>query len=155
MGQEVASCIEIEAPIDVVWETINDPAVFVEGIDWVHEAWWEDAGPAQKGRVYVERAKPGLKEGIYRWEITAFDPPTRAVHSHVSGELEADLELLLEELGPRRTRYTQRMQFRALPAFRPLGALLERTVMKRQMRRDFDEMILPNYKRIAEQRARR
>jgi hypothetical protein len=45
------------------------------------------------------------------------------------------------------------MDFRALPAFRPLGYVLERTVMKRQMRRDFDRMILPNYKALAEARA--
>jgi hypothetical protein len=34
--------------------------------------------------------------------------------------------------------------------FRPLGYVLERTVMRRGMQRDFDEMILPNFKRLAE-----
>lgn len=154
MSQEIASSIDIDAPVDVVWEAANDPDVFVEGIDWVYEAWWETSGPPETGSVYVERAKPGIKEGTYRWEITAFDPPRRAVHSHASGELEADLELLLEPLGSERTRYSQRMRYRALPSFRPLGAILERTVMRRQMERDFQRMILPNFKRIAERRAR-
>jgi carbon monoxide dehydrogenase subunit G len=153
LTQEIQASIEIQAPIEVVWDTIHDPAVFVEGIDWVFDAWWEAPGPVGRGSVYVERAKPGLRTGTHRWELTVFDPPHRAVHSHRGGELEADLELTLEPRGERRTRYTQRMRFRALPRFRPLGALLERTVMKRQMRRDFERMILPNYKRIAERRA--
>jgi hypothetical protein len=98
-------------------------------------------------------ANPGLREGIYRWELTRFEPPHRAVHSHRSGELDADLEVILEPLGDDRTRYTPRMRIRALPSFRPLGWLLERTTVKRQMGRAFERMILPNYERIAERRA--
>ena len=153
MTQQIEASIEVDAPIDTVWATVHDPAVYVEGIDWVYAAWWEDDTPVGPGSVYLERAKPGIKEGTYRWELTEYEPPRRAVHSHRSGELEADLELILEPLTDARTKYTQRMRFRALPAFRPLGWLLERTVMKRQMRRDFEQMILPNYKRIAETRA--
>lgn len=148
----VESSIEIDAPIDLVWEVTADPATFVEGIDWVYEAWWEDDGPTGVGSVYYERAKPGLREDTYRWEITAHEPPNRAVHYHESGELEAELEVRLEPIDDGTTRYTQIMRFRALPAFRPLGYVLERTVMKRKMQRDFDEMILPNFKRLAEER---
>lgn len=150
--QTVRSNIDIDAPVDVVWDVLNDPATYVEGIDWVYDARKEDDGPMRAGSVYVERAKPGPKEGTYRWEVTAYEPPRRAVHVHRSGELDAELEVLFEALGDLRTRYTQVMRFRALPAFRPLGAILERTVMRRRMQRDFDRMILPNYKRIAERR---
>lgn len=106
MEQQIEASIEIEAPIEAVWETVHDSSTLVEGIDWVYEAWWE-----------------------------------------------ADLEIILEPVADDRTSYTQRMQFRALPVFRPLGWLLERTAMKRKMQRDFVQMILPNYKRIAEGRA--
>jgi carbon monoxide dehydrogenase subunit G len=150
--QAVRGSITINAPIEYVWEVVNDPATFVEGIDWVFEAQSEGEGPLGVGSVYVERAKPGLREGTYRWEITAMDAPHRAVHSHSSGEIEIDLEVTCEALDATSTRYTQVMEYRALPAFRPLGYILERTVMKRQMQKDFDEMILPNYKRIVEQR---
>jgi carbon monoxide dehydrogenase subunit G len=150
--QTVRGSIVIDAPIEYVWDVVNDPATFVEGIDWVFEARSEGDAPLGVGSVYVERAKPGLREGTYRWEITAMDPPHRAVHSHSSGEIEIDLEVTCEALDANSTRYTQVMEYRALPAFRPLGYILERTVMKRQMQRDFDQMILPNYKRIVEQR---
>ncbi len=153
MSQQIEASIDIDAPIEMVWSTVHDPTAIVEGIDWVYEVRWEDDAPIGRGSVYVERAKPGVKQGTYRWELTTFEPPHHAVHSHASGELEADLELILEPVAERRTRYTQRMQFRALPAFRPLGWLLEHTAMKRQMRRDFEQVILPNYKRIAERRA--
>lgn len=148
--QIVRSSIEINAPVELVWQVTGDPATFVEGIDWVFEAWKQDDSPVGLGSIYFERAKPGMKEGVYRWEITAFEPLRRIVHSHTSGELDIDLEVILEPLGPTRTRYTQVMHFRAMPAFRPLGFILERTVIKKKMQQDMDQMILPNYKRIAE-----
>lgn len=151
--QEVRSTIVIDAPIEVVWEVTNDPTSFVDAIDWVYEAWTEDGEPLEEGSVYMERGKPGLKKGEYRWEVTAFEPPRRGVHYHRSGELEAELEVLAESIDADMTRYTQVLHFRALPAFRPLGYVLERTLMKRNMQRDFDEMILPNFKAMAELRA--
>jgi carbon monoxide dehydrogenase subunit G len=153
MSQLIEASIDIDAPAETIWAVVHDPAIYVEAIDWVHEAHWETDGPPARGSVYAERAKPGPKERIYRWELTEFDPPRRSVHSHTSGELEADLEVLLEPIADGRTRYTQRMHVRAMPAFRPLGWLLERAVMKRKMQRDFERMILPNYKQIAERRA--
>jgi uncharacterized membrane protein len=152
--QTVQESIVINAPAHLVWEVTSDPATFVEGIDWVYEAKLEEDGPMRLGSVYVERAKPGLKEGTYRWEITAFDPPRRIVHSHASGELEADLEVLYEALDENTTGYTQIMKFRALPVLRPLGFILERTLIKKRMQRDFKDMILPNFKRIVEERHR-
>lgn len=142
----------INAPIQLVWQAVNDPSLFEEGIDWVYKAWSEDDQPLRLGSTYIEDAKPGLKQGIYRWKITAFDPPHRAVHSHRGGELEADIEVVCEAVDKQRTRYIQTMYFNALPAFRPLGFILERTIMKKQMQNDIDQMILPNYKRIIEQR---
>ena len=159
MSQLIEASVDIDAPVEIVWKTVHDPAVYVEGIDWVHEAWWEDDHPPGLGSVYAERASNGLqvllghpKGSIYRWELTEFELPRRAVHSHASGELQADLEVLVEPIADGRTRYTQRMHIRALPAFRPLGWLLERTAVGWKMQRDFERMILPNYKRIAERR---
>lgn len=151
--QEVSASIVIDAPINDVWAVTTDPSVFPEAIDWVFEARWEDDAPVGEGSTYLERGKPGLREGTYRWEITAWEPPYRSIHSHESGELDAELEIFCKEIDDETTRYTQVLRFRAMPSFRPLGFVLERTVMKRQMRRDFEEMILPNFKRIAEARA--
>ncbi len=153
MSQRVEASIEIDAPAEVVWATVHDPSVYVEGIDWVREAWWEDDAPTGQGSIYAERAKVGVKERIYRWELTVFEPPRRAVHSHASGELGADLEVIVEPIGDGRTRYTQRMHLRAFPTFRPLGWVVERTMAKWKMQRSFERMILPNYERIAERRA--
>lgn len=151
--QTVEASIDIDAPIETVWAVTTDPGTFAEAIDWVIEARWEgDPGP-HEGAIYVERAKPGLRTDTYRWEITACDPPNRIVHSHSGGELDADLEVTYEALDEDTTRYTQVMRFRSMPSFRPLGWVLERTVVKRSMQRDFEEMILPNYKRLAEERA--
>jgi hypothetical protein len=150
--REVRSSIGIDAPTEVVWEVAHDPATFVEGIDWVYEVWIEGEDHLREGSVYVERGKPGFREGTYRWEVTTYEPPDRSVHYHRSWELEAELQVVCEALDDERTRYTQILRFRALPAFRPLGYLLERTIMKRNMQRDFEEMILPNFKRMAERR---
>lgn len=150
--QRVASTIDIDAPIETVWEITRDPATFVDAIDWVFDAHWDEGSSPGEGAVYLERAKPGLTEGTYRWEITTFDPPNHIVHYHDGSEMEAELDVQLEAIDDETTRYTQTMRFRALPAFRPLGYILERTVMKRKMQQDFDRMILPNFKRIIEER---
>lgn len=103
MSQQVEASIEIDAPVEVVWATAHDPSVYVEGIDWVREAWWEDDGPTGQGSIYAERAKVAVKERIYRWELTAFEPPRYAVHSHTSGELGADLEVIADDPAQLRT----------------------------------------------------
>jgi hypothetical protein len=95
VSQLIEASIEIDAPVATVWATVHDPAVYVEGIDWVREAWWEEDGPTGRGSVYAERAKVGIKETISRWELTVFEAPRRSVHSHASGELEAELEVLV------------------------------------------------------------
>lgn len=154
LSMRVESSIEIDAPVETVWEITTDPETFVDGIDWVYDVWREDEGPLGEGSVYIERAKPGLTENEYRWEITAYEPPNRIVHYHNSRELEAELEVLTEPVDDETTQYTQIMHFRAFPVFRPLGFVLERLVMKRQMLHDFDEMILPNYKQIIEAQRR-
>lgn len=153
MSQLIEASIEIDAPVATVWDVVHEPSVYVDGIDWVRAAWWEDDRPPGRGSVYTERVKIGVTEIVYRWELTAFEPPRRAVHSHTSGAGEAHIEVLVEPIGDARTRYTQRMRIRALPAIRPLGWLLERTAVRWKMQRDFERMILPNYKRIAERRA--
>ncbi|MDX1691604.1 MAG: SRPBCC family protein [Acidimicrobiia bacterium] len=150
--QHVEHSIVIDAPIEFCWEVLSDPQVYVEAIDWVYEARVEGGDELGPGTAYVERAKPGPKTGTYRWDITAWDPPHRQVHSHSGGELEGDLELRFEALDGTTTRYTQHMAFRAMPKFRPLGFIVERLVMKPSMEKDFRQMILPNYKRIVEER---
>lgn len=152
--QVVERSIIIDAPVEFTWEVLNDPKVYEAAIDWVYEAHTEGGGTLGPDGAYVERAKPGIKENTYRWEVTEWDPPRRTVHTHSSGEMEADLELRFEPADDSSTRYTQKMEFRALPGFRPLGFILERLVMKRQMARDFEQMILPNYKEIVEARYR-
>ena len=57
--QTIQASIVVNAPVDLVWEVVNDPATYVEGIDWVYEAWREEDGPMHLGSVYVERAKRG------------------------------------------------------------------------------------------------
>jgi hypothetical protein len=80
--------------------------------------------PIEEGSVSYERGKPGLRRGTYRWEITVCDRPHRTVHAQRSGELDAELELMLEPIDDERTRYVLRLWLRAFPAFRPFGYLL-------------------------------
>ncbi len=96
--QTVRASTTINAPVDLVWEISIDPATCVEGYDWIYAAKREDEGQMRLGSAYTEDAKPGLRRGMYRWEVTAFDPPRRIVTSHASGEMEADLEVLCEAL---------------------------------------------------------
>lgn len=151
--RELESSIVIDAPVETVWAVVHDPATYVEAIDWVFDAWIEGDDRLGEGGVYVERAKYGLRERTYRWTVTADEPPNRNVMSHRSWEMEVEAEVLCEPTDDGRTQFTQRLRFRAFPGFRPLGYVLERTVMPRRMQRELDEMALPNIKRIVERHA--
>jgi hypothetical protein len=71
------------------------------------------------------------------------------VHVSHSGEMDARLTCIIEPLGAGRTRYRQTMEFRMLPAFRPLGWVVERAFVRRKMASDFTRF-LGTIKRIVE-----
>ena len=150
--RRVAASIEVDAPAAVMWDILSDPHTYTETIDWVYEIPECSGVPLEEGSFYVERAKPGPRTGLYRWDVTEAEEGRYAVHSHRGGELEADLRIEVEPLGDERCRLTQVMRFRALPKFRPLGVIVERLVMGPSMRRDFERMILPNFGAMAERR---
>ena len=49
----IVASIESDAPVETVWSTVHDPAVYVEGIDWVRAAWWEDGRTRYMQRIHI------------------------------------------------------------------------------------------------------
>jgi uncharacterized membrane protein len=151
--QTVEVKVDVDAPREAVWQFLEDVRRYPEWIDFVREVTEVSETPPRLGTRYVERAKPGPKEGTYAWTITAWEPPRRQVHEHSGGEMEIHLTIDLADR-PGGTAWTHRLEFRALPAFRPLGWVLERTVMKAKLRRDLTR-VLANAKRIIEKNGKK
>ena len=149
----ITESILIDAPPDVVWDFVCDADRYPEWIYFVREVFDTSEGPMREGWVYHERAKPGPVETTSEWTITRFEPPTVQVHEGRMPEMDAVLTI---ELTPHDggTRWEHSMRFRMLPGFRPLGWLLERTVVKWKMRADFRK-ILRAAKELIEREASR
>lgn len=138
----------VDAPPETVWDFICEAERYPEWIYFVREVFDTSEGPMGEGWVYHERAKPGPIETVSEWKVTEFEPPHLQVHEGRMPEMEAVLTM---RLSPHNggTRWIHSIQFRMLPGFRPLGWLLERTVVKWKMRSDF-RRILSTAKKIIE-----
>lgn len=138
--QTVELKVDVDAPREAVWRFLEDVRRYPEWIHFVREVREVSEAAPRKGTRYVERAKPGPKESLYAWTITEWDPPRRQVHEHAGGEMQIRLVIDLAQR-PGGTAWTHTLHFRALPAFRPLGWILERTIMKAKMRRDLARVL--------------
>lgn len=150
--QRVEETIRIAAPPFAAWRLLEEPRRYPEWIHFVREVTRLSEGPVAKGTTYTERAKPGPKESLYEWTVTEWDPPRRQVHEHAGDEMEITLTIELQEAAGG-TSWRHVIDYRALPKLRPVGWVLERTVMKAKMRRDL-RRIVSNAKKLVEAEAR-
>ena len=137
---EITESTFVRASPQEVWDFVSDAERYPEWIYFVREVFDTSQGPMREGWVYHERAKPGPMESVSEWTVTRFDPPVVQVHEGSMPEMEAALTIRLtpQDGG---THWQHSMRFRMLPGFRPLGWLLERTVVKWKMASDFRRIL--------------
>lgn len=137
---EISESTFVRASPQEVWDFLSDAGRYPEGIYFVREVFDISPGPMREGWVYHERAKPGPMESVSEWTVTRFDPPVVQVHEGSMPEMEAALTMRLTPKDEG-TYWKHSMRFRMLPAFRPLGWVLERTIVKRKMAADFRKIL--------------
>lgn len=138
----------IDAPPAVVWEVVNDLDRKHEYVSFVRDVFDVSDQPVAAGTTYRELAKFGPRETVSEWTFKEFDSPHRQVQEGRSPVMEATFTL---ELEPERggTRTTPQMEVRLLPRMRPLGWLLEQTIVKYQMQADMERSV-ETLKRLVE-----
>lgn len=140
--------IEIGVPREALWSLVNDFDRMTDWVTFADELRWVSDGPIGEGTRYREYGGVGPMASESEWEIIAFEPPARQVHVGDLGLMRPELSMTFEALEGG-TRFTQELQFRALPAVRPLGWVLEQVFIKRAMRSGLRQT-QRNLKRLAE-----
>ncbi len=78
MGDVVAQTIEIEAPIERVWELIMDPERLGEWVTIHEEVFDVPDGPLRQGSRFGQRMKLKGVPLKVRWEVAELEAPTAA-----------------------------------------------------------------------------
>jgi carbon monoxide dehydrogenase subunit G len=133
----VESSVVVEAPPERVWAFVSDVSRCPEWVTFADEMGHIDAGDPGEGFRYVEYGGLGPIRSESDWEIVEFDPPRRQVHVGDMGIMQPELTITVEPEGEG-TRWTQTVEFEALPRLRPVGWLLERLVIRRRMARGLE-----------------
>lgn len=128
----ITESVDIDVPRDVLWTFVNDFDRMTDWVTFADELRYISEGEIGKGTVYREYGGIGPMASESEWEITEFEPRERQVHVGDLGIMKLELTMTFEDRNGK-TRFTQELEFRALPAIRPLGWLLERVFIKRVM----------------------
>lgn len=144
----VTESTDIDVPREALWAFVNDFDRMTDWVTFADELTYLSDGDVGVGTVYREYGGVGPMASESEWEITVFEPPARQVHVGDLGIMQPELTMRFEERDGG-TRFTQQLSFRALPAFRPLGWLLEQLFIKRTMRSGL-RGTQRNLKRLAE-----
>lgn len=125
--------IDIDVSRDALWDFVNDFDRMTDWVTFADELRYISDGEVGEGTVYREYGGIGPMASESEWEITVFEPPNRQVHVGDLGIMTPELTMIFEERNGG-TRFTQELEFKALPAVRPVGWLLEQLFIKRAMR---------------------
>lgn len=147
----VSDSIWVSAPPERVWALVAEPRRYPEWMDFMEEVTYTSEGPVRADYVYRGKAKQGRKVVTGDWRITECDPPRLLVHRGAMSDMEAELRTTLE---PDRegTLWFHEMEYRLMPRFRPMGWLLEKLLVQRQMQATFARIMAAG-KRLVEEGA--
>lgn len=144
----ITESIDIEVSREQLWEFVNDFDRMTEWVTFADELTSLSEGEVGVGTVYREVGGIGPIRDESEWEILDFEWPEFQLHIGDLGIMKPELSMTFEDRDGK-TRFTQELSIRALPAVRPLGWLLERLFIIRAMRKGL-RGTQQNLKRLAE-----
>lgn len=138
----ITKTIEIEAPAEEVYEFVaNDVTRLTEFVPIVKEVFDVSPGPIGEGTTFKERMEMGPMKRISSWTVAELNPPKSVLWVGSQSDMEMTLTKHVRST-PTGTQYSQVFDYRMYPSFRPLGWLLEKLIVHRQMSATLDEVVL-------------
>ncbi len=129
MGYAEAATI-INAPIDVVWNSLNDIEHTPQWVVGLEKAELQTATRFGVGSVYLDYNRLGSQIQVTAWRIAVFEPMRRQVHVSTSANLPSTMTLHLAVEGSG-TRLHMTVAYRFMPRLGVVSRALERLVMNR------------------------
>lgn len=145
--REIHTRIEIESPVEVVWDVLTDTAAYPAWNPFIPRA----EGELRTGSTLrIDIQTPGRKPQPYRVRVTGLEPP-RAFswlgHFHVPGLIDGDHRFELRPLSARRVEVLQWERFGGL-----LVPFVYGSFLNTHLRAGF-EALNRSLKQVAERRA--
>ena len=147
----IEGSVDISASRQAVWDLMSDVTRYPEFGNMTDTATMITEGELGEGSKYSETGKVAGMKSTTEWTITHFNPPAEQTHVGEDGSIHIDLTWTLTEIDSG-TRASHVLEFKMMPAFRPLGALLEALFVTRMMIKEM-ETVRGDLKRIAESEA--
>ena len=132
MGYAEASQI-INAPVETVWDTLNDIDNTAKWVAGLQHAEIVTRGAFGKGSIYTDYNKLPWAIQVTPWHVTEFEPMTRQVHVSESINLPSTMALTLQPMNGK-TRVTFAVEFRFMPRYGQVSRLFERVVMNKVLK---------------------
>lgn len=132
MMGHVARASIIRAPVEAVWNALNDIDHTPQWVEGLVDAKLNMPGPYGVGSAYTDYNKIGPINQVTLWRVTVFEPITRQIHVSESKVLPTTMTLNLAPANGG-TRIEQIVDYHFLPQLGPLGRLLENLLMNRMI----------------------
>ena len=121
---EVKTSKHIDAHPRQVWDFISNIRRVPEWVTMTTEVLDMGDESLEEGTTYRERTRIGPSTSETEWRVTEIDPPHLQVHRCSEPMLDAELTMRVEPEGDG-ARFHHQTEFKMLPAFRPLGWVME------------------------------
>ena len=90
MTHRVAASIQIDAPVEAVWNLYADVEGSVQWVPFAEEI-IDVSGPPGLGQVYRERTRLGGISDVAEWTVIEWDPPRRQVQRSIGKGMDSRL----------------------------------------------------------------
>jgi len=137
----IEKTIEIDVPYEEVYEFVaNDVQRLPEFVPIVKDVFEVSPGPIGEGTTFKEHTVIGPMKRVSNWRVAELEPPKRVLWVGHQSDMEMTLTKHVSPAA-RGAIYSQVFEYRMYPSFRPLGWLLEKLIVHRQMSAVLDEVV--------------
>ncbi|MBI1278526.1 MAG: hypothetical protein GC179_10400 [Anaerolineaceae bacterium] len=132
MGYAEASQI-IHAPIETVWNTLNDIENTSKWVVGLEKAEMKTIGDFGQDSIYTDYNRLGPIPQVTDWRITEYEPMARQVHMSSSEGLPSTMTLSLSP-APQGTLLKMTVDYQFMPHWGSISRIFEALIMNRMLR---------------------
>ena len=118
----------IDAPIETVWDTLNDIDNTHKWVVGLERAEITTAGSYGFGTIYKDFNRIGPMLQVTEWHVTTFEPMSRQVHVSDSAVLPSKMVIVMAARAEG-TRVRMSVEYRFLPKWGIVSRIFERLIM--------------------------
>lgn len=144
----ITAHIDIDAPVDSVWELMNQPARYPEYAVPTDEMLDIGDGAVGEGYTYQEHGGIPPFKSDSTWVVTVYEPKTRQVHEGDDGQMRLHLDIRIDPAGTG-SRLGMTIDIKPRWFMVPVNVVMWPLMMRKRTQDAMDQTVA-NVKRIVE-----